>query len=187
MTLSMTTTFIAFDIEQPLQGAKVSLRVFQENDITKAYIGWLNNPQVVRYSNQRFRQHTRESSLQYLATFDRCSNHFFAICDGATGAVVGTLTVYRNLHHRTADIGIMVGDPASWGRGIGLDAFRTMAQSLVRSGQMRKLTAGAVAENKAMLRIMERAGFELEAVRCGQELLDGRPVDLLYYARFCHA
>jgi hypothetical protein len=37
-----------------------------------------------------------------------------------------------------------------------------------------------------MVCIMGRAGFELDAVRRGQELLEGQPVDIVYYARFCH-
>lgn len=174
-------------LEQPLSGARVILRAFQKSNITSDYIGWLNNPKVVRYSNQRFHQHTHESSRQYLATFTDSSNHLFAIYDRVTEVVVGTLTIYQNLHHRTADIGIMIGNPASWGYGIGLDTFRTVTQALERSGQVRKITAGTIAENKAMVRIMERTGFELEAVRRGQELLEGQPVDILYYARFCHA
>jgi len=174
-------------LELPLDGARVSLRSFQESDITQTYINWLNDPLVVRYSNQRFRLHTVESSLQYLATFNESEHLFFAISDLASLEVVGTLTVYRNLHHGTADIGIMVGHSASWGRGFGSDAFCTVVQALERSGQIRKLTAGTLAENKAMVRIMERAGFELEGARRGQELLENRPVDLLYYARFCRA
>jgi ribosomal-protein-alanine N-acetyltransferase len=174
-------------LELPLDGAKVSLRSFQESDITQTYINWLNDPLVVRYSNQRFRHHTVESSRQYLATFSKSEHLFFAISDLASLEVLGTLTVYRNLHHGTADIGIMVGHSASWGRGVGSDAFCTVAQALERSGQIRKLTAGTLAENKAMVRIMDRAGFELEGARRGQELVMGRPVDLLYYARFCRA
>ena len=181
------TTFFTTLLGTHLVGTKVSLRTFEESDVTETYIGWLNNSQTVRFSNQRFLHHSLESARTYLATFVDSRNHFFAICDLTSGIAIGTLTVYQNQNHGTADIGIMIGNPASWGQGIGLDAFCTVVHELECSGQVRKLTAGAVSENKAMIRIMEHAGFELEAVRRGQELLEGRPVDLLYYARFCHA
>jgi RimJ/RimL family protein N-acetyltransferase len=176
-----------FGLALPLDGAKVRLRDFQGCDITPAYLGWLNNPEVVRYSNQRFREHTIETSKRYLATFSGSANHFLAICDRDGGEVVGTLTVYRDLNHYTADIGILIGAPSTWGRGLGLDAFRTVTLALERTGQVRKLTAGTLAVNEGMVRIMKRAGFELEATRRGQELLEGQPVDVVYYARFCHA
>ena len=83
-------------------------------------------------------------------------------------------------------IGIMTGNYASWGQGIGVDAFCTVVQEIERGGEVRKITAGAASEIKAMIRILERAGFELEAMRRGQELLEGQPVDRLYSTLFCH-
>lgn len=173
-------------LKLPLEGAKVRLSPFQSSDITATYLGWLNDPRVVRYSNQRFHQHTTETSRRYLSTFVGSANHFLAICDRNSATLIGTLTIYRNIHHGTADIGILVGDPSTWGRGFGMDAFRSVAEALELSGQVRKLTAGTLALNQGMVRIMERAGFELEATRHGQELLEGQPVDVVYYARFCH-
>jgi RimJ/RimL family protein N-acetyltransferase len=49
---------------------------------------------------------------------------------------------------------------------------------------MRKLTCGTLACNDAMIRLAERAGMQLEARRRAQELVDGEPVDVLYFARF---
>jgi hypothetical protein len=37
------------------------LRPFEAADINATYLGWLNDPEVTRYSNQRFHQHTPES------------------------------------------------------------------------------------------------------------------------------
>lgn len=170
-----------------LKSAKIRLRPFKEDDITPTYISWLNNPEVVRYSNQRFCKHTEENCRQYLAAFTGSSNHFLAIEDCASRFMLGTLTVYRSLHHRTADIGIMIGNPACWGKGIGFEAFRTISEGLERSGEIRKITAGTSAMNVGMIRIMEKAGLSLEATRRDQELIDGRSVDLLYYAKFCEA
>jgi ribosomal-protein-alanine N-acetyltransferase len=169
----------------PIDGAKVRLRPFRSTDITATYLGWLNDPRVVRYSNQRFKKHTTETSLQYLSTFVGSANHLLGICERNSGCLIGTLTIYRNLHHGTADIGILLGDPNSWGRGFGMDAFRSVAVALEKSGQVRKLTAGTLALNLGMVRIMERAGFELEATRRAQELLEEQPVDVVYYSRFC--
>ena len=49
---------------------------------------------------------------------------------------------------------------------------------------MRKLTAGCVAENQAMVRLAEMSGMTLEATRKEQELISGKPVDILYFAKF---
>jgi len=49
---------------------------------------------------------------------------------------------------------------------------------------IRKVTGGTARPNRAMVRIMEQSGMELEAARARQELIDGQPVDLLYYSLF---
>ena len=163
---------------------RLRLRPFQPDDITAAYLGWLNDPEVTRFSNQRFRQHTAESSAAYLASFVGTANSFLLIEQSSEGRPIGTATVYRSPQHGTADIGLMVGERNCWGQGYGREAWQGVLQALLREPGMRKLTGGTARPNQAMVRIMEESGMELEAVRSRQELIDGQPVDLLYYARF---
>ncbi|MFN7724260.1 MAG: GNAT family N-acetyltransferase [Rubrivivax sp.] len=167
-----------------LTGRLVQLRPFSAADITPAYIGWLNDPETVRFSNQRFVQHTRESCERYYASFAGGANHFLSIRLRADHSAVGTLTAYRSLPHGTVDIGILVGDRRVWGQGIGLDAFKTLADWWSAQPGVRKVTAGTLKLNTGMVRVAERAGLHLEAVRRGQELVDGQAVDMLYFARF---
>jgi [ribosomal protein S5]-alanine N-acetyltransferase len=173
-------------LSAPLLGDQVMVRPFTAEDISETYLGWLQDSEVVRYSGQRFRAHTLESCQAYLASFTDSSNHFLAICDQKSGAMLGTLTVYCSVPHGTADIGIMIGERKVWGKGIGAEAFCLVLSALKASGAIRKVTAGTLAVNQGMVRIMEKAGMRHEATRQAQELLDGAPVDVVYYATFCH-
>jgi RimJ/RimL family protein N-acetyltransferase len=169
-----------------LTGERVLVRPFTFGDISEAYLGWLRDPDVVRFSRQRFRVHTLDTCQAYLASFNNSANHFLAICDRTSGAMIGTLTVYRSVQHGTADIGIMVGECKVWGRGVGSEAFCLVLSALKASGAIRKITAGTLAVNRGMVRIMEKAGMQKEATRHAHELLDGKPVDVVYHATFCH-
>ena len=100
---------------------------------------------------------------------------------------VGTATVYRKIFHGTADIGLMIGNKLCWGRGYGCEAWQAILNALLTEPGIRKVTGGTARSNLAMLRIMEKSGMELEAVHSAQELIDGQPVDLLYYARFAES
>jgi ribosomal-protein-alanine N-acetyltransferase len=51
-------------------------------------------------------------------------------------------------------------------------------------GGMRKVTAGTLDCNGAMLRLMEKSGMHHEGSRRRQEIVDGREHDILYFARF---
>ena len=50
--------------------------------------------------------------------------------------------------------------------------------------KLRKITAGTMASNLGMIKVLQKCGMGLEATNKGQELLDGKPVDVLYFAKF---
>lgn len=164
-------------------GKLVRLEPLSAQDITEEYVSWLNDPRAVRFSNQRFFSHTIASCNQYLASFIDAPHLLLKIVINSTGQMVGTMTAYASVHHGTVDIGILIG-PAAWGKGIGQDAWNALIGWLSRNPSVRKITAGTMRPNVSMVRIMERAGMTLEAIRPKQELLDGQPVDLLYYGKF---
>ena len=87
-------------------GSKVYLTLFALDDITPEYIGWLNDKEVVKFSNQRFFKHTYKTSVNYLQSFEGTSNLFLAIKDLSSKQTIGTMTAYISEHHQTADIGI---------------------------------------------------------------------------------
>lgn len=163
---------------------RLRLRPFEAADINATYLAWLNDPQVTRFSNQRFCEHTVESCTAYLASFKGSSNSFLLVEQRQDRRPIGTATVYRNRHHGTADIGLMVGERSCWGQGYGRETWQAVLEALLAETGMRKVTGGTARPNQAMVQIMEQSGMDLEAVRARQELIDGQPVDLLYYARF---
>jgi len=167
-----------------LSGSKVRLQRFGIEDITQHYLDWLNDAEVMRFSNQRFRQHIREICEAYWASFEDTPNLFLIVHERASGTAIGTLTAYANPHHGTCDVGIMIGDRDYWGRGCGQEAWSLLTEWLLTHGKVRKLTAGCLAANTAMVRLMERSGMQPDGVRQGQELLDGVPCDIVHYAKF---
>ncbi len=163
---------------------RLRLRPFEAADINATYLAWLNDPEVTRFSNQRFREHTVKSCTAYLASFSGSSNSFLLIELQQAQRPIGTATVYRNSDHGTADIGLMLGERRCWGQGYGREAWQAVLEALLAEAGMRKVTGGTVRPNRAMVQIMGQSGMVIEAVRARQELIEGQPVDLLYYARF---
>lgn len=167
-----------------ITGRKVLLRRFLQSDITPEYISWLNDAEVVRYSNQRFIKHTELSCRAYCDSFLNTSNLFLTIRTLDADLAIGTMTAYFSLPHETVDIGILIGRKSVWGSGVGQDAWNTLVNWLIEDQRVRKVTAGTLSSNKAMIRIMERSGMHREAIRPKQELLDGEPLDLHYFGKY---
>ena len=114
-----------------LEGRKVALRPFTASDVTDAYVGWLNDPEVTRFSNQRFRTHDRASCEEYFRSFSGTENLFVSIRAVEGDLAIGTMTAYRVPHHGTCDVGIMIGERAS---DLVLEALRRAAVQHVEPG-----------------------------------------------------
>jgi RimJ/RimL family protein N-acetyltransferase len=170
--------------ELELLGRAVWLRPFEAADLTDTYVDWLNDPQAVRYSNQRFVRHSRESCARHLASFRGGPNQFFSLRLQSDDRAIGSMTAHRAPNHGTADVGIFVGDTSVWGQGHGQDAWDTLLAWLLQQPGMRKVTASTLECNLGMRRLAEGSGMQLEGVRRDQELVDSRPWAILHYARF---
>jgi len=165
-----------------LQGSKVILESFRGSDITEEYIGWLNNREITRYSNQRFTRHTHATCREYLESI-KPPSHFFKIMS-REGVAVGTCTIHVNAHHKTADIGLLIGKSDRWGQGIGTESVRIMIEFIQSELDIRKITAGTLAVNVGMRKILLRNGMIEEAVKKEQEIIEGKPIDMVYYCTF---
>ena len=167
-----------------IEGRFTAIRPFREWDITDAYLSWLNDSETMRYSNQRFITHTRKSALDYLTSFVGTSNRFFAVEDSNTSKVIGTMTAYYLEREGVVDLGILVGDKASAGKGFGKDCWCAMIEWLQNQDNVRKITAGTVSINEPMLALMRSSKMLEDGRRKKHQIIDGQPVDVLYAAIF---
>lgn len=167
-----------------LDGEITTIRAFRESDINDAYLSWLNNNETMRYSNQRFITHTRNSSLNYINSFVGTSNRFFAVEDSNTSKVIGTMTAYCLEREGVVDLGILLGDKGSAGKGFGKDCWCAMIEWLKNQDNVRKITAGTVSVNKPMLALMRSSKMLEDGRRKKHKIIEGQPVDVLYYAIF---
>jgi RimJ/RimL family protein N-acetyltransferase len=96
---------------------------------------------------------------------------------GGIGAIAG-----EGVFASTAQFGYWLGE-AFWGRGIATAAARALASRIGSEGLFARLEAEVFEWNPASMRVLEKAGFEREAVlRCGATK-DGRLIDTVLYAR----
>lgn len=161
-----------------LDGKAINLLPFQDYHLTDRYVGWLNDPLVVKFSEQRHRQHSLESCRGYVESC-RAGNTLLWAIETKDAVHIGNISATVDRYNRVADIGILLGERSSWGKGIGSEAFHLLITFLLNEGNMRKITSGTMSENMAMLNLMETAGMKREAVIEGYFLLDEKPVDMV--------
>ena len=81
---------------------------------------------------------------------------------------------YRDWRHkpRSAEIGIGIGEPALWGRGLGRDALGTLVRHLVDDLGAHRVTLSVLAFNDRAIAMYKRCGFEVEGIERDAVLTD---------------
>lgn len=163
---------------------RLTIQLFTHKNITKEYLSWINDKNLMKFSNQRFVNHSENTASKYLSSFKDTSNYFFALYTSSSKKFIGTMTVYISKPHSTADLGILIGDNSAHGLGYGLEAWEALIDWLFNIKRIRKITAGCMEVNQSMLSIMKKSGMIMEAVKLDQELYQDEYVNLLFFRKF---
>ncbi|TAL00179.1 MAG: N-acetyltransferase [Rhodospirillaceae bacterium] len=168
-----------------LETPRCILESFGEIHLSDRYVGWLNDPETTRFSQQRYRRHDLESCRAYMTSFVGMPHYFAAIVakDRSLGHI-GNINAYVDERNGVADVGILVGERGAWGTGYGTEAWVAFCRHLLLSCGIRKVTAGTLANNIAMLGIMRKAGMKDDGRRLRQSIHEGQEVDIVYAALF---
>ncbi len=161
----------------------IRLTPFSERHFSDDYISWLNDPEVVRYSEQRHRLHDRESCSGYVVSFDSGPNLLWAIEIVESSAHIGNVSATFDINNRIADIGILIGASGLRGTGYGRLAWEGALNYLTQREDLRKVTGGCLEPNAAMVKIMRKCGMEEDGKRPDHFIFEGRAASLLFFSK----
>ena len=98
--------------------SNLSLRVMAKKDITDAYVDWLNDDEVVQYTEQRF-HHTTEGDVKLF--LDKMAADPTELMYGIffDDLHIGNIKLGAiNSQHQTANLSYLIGARKLWGKGI---------------------------------------------------------------------
>ncbi|MFC1883613.1 GNAT family N-acetyltransferase [Thermodesulfobacteriota bacterium] len=164
---------------------RLLIEPFSEKHLSQRYVNWLNDPDVVRFSEQRFKSHTLDSCREYMHSFEGTPNFFWACVslDPNIGHI-GNINAFIDINNMSADVGILIGESKQWGKGYGFEAFTAVVNFLFREEKIRKVTVGTLVVNKGMMKIISRLGMIDDGRRLRHVLLNGEEVDVVHGALF---
>lgn len=144
---------------------------------------WLNDPEIVKYSEQRHRQHTTESQRDYWRSTATVEPNCVYTIHG-TGAPIGSISAVIDQNNNVANVGIMIGDKSAWGQGYGFEAWECFCNYLIVEKSIRKIEAGCMNINGPMNRICIKYGMKHEATIPQHFLASkGLPVSMNLYGK----
>lgn len=147
---------------------------FQEKHLTLTYVNWLNDPEVVRFSEQRHQTHTLESCTQYFNQQQEGENLFLAIeaLEDTSQNHLGNIGVAIDKVNRYADISILIGEKNYWGKGIAFEAIKGMIIYLREKENINQITCGTMSCNIGMIKVMEKLGMKPKTTIPNRFLID---------------
>ncbi len=147
-------------------------------------VGWLNDPAVVRFSEQRHQRHSYGTQKEYVHQLMDSPDLYIGVYCGT--CLIGTMTAVVDNDNSVANVGIMMGDKSKWGKGYGLEAWRGVCDELFKSG-IRKIEAGCMAINYRMMAICQHYDMIEEGRQDKHFMLDDDTVDLVHWGKFNEA
>jgi RimJ/RimL family protein N-acetyltransferase len=154
-------------------------------DHVDLYLRWMNNVDSTRTLGlvKLYQREDEEHFYQYATAHSEGAT--FTIYERATRRPIGT-TQLREIDYRrgTATFGIMIGEPAFWGRGFGTETTRLVLDYAFHALGLHNVQLAVFANNPRGVRAYEKAGFRVvgrrrEAYRLGQRRYDEIIMDAL--------
>lgn len=169
-----------------IEGKSIYLREVRETDVNERYYGWMNDQNITQYLETRFYPNSLAKISEFVKSKDGDPNNIFlAIVDKAKDHHIGNIKLGPiNWIHRTAEIGILLGEKNEWGKGIASETLNLISAYAFKKLNLRKLTAGCYGNNKASEKAFIKAGFTIEGVRKSHFFYDGTYVDYVLLGLF---
>ena len=154
-------------------GHLVTLRPQEPGDAA-AHHRWLNDPEVRHWLGPRYPMSLPQVA-ERVATEASFADTRFGVVANDTGALVGCTALRGTTpENRDAELDLVIGERAAWGRGYGTEATRlTCRWGFDRLG-LHRVHVWVLAGHDAAIRVYERAGFVREALARDRTFTHGR-------------
>ena len=160
-----------------IEGRKVNLRPLTRADVGERWLGWLNNPFLLKYRGPKAFPSVLPDLYRYVeemsGDWDQKDELRLAVM--LENEHIGNITLgSMNWVHRSAELNILIGETS--GQGHGTDAIVALTKHALEN--MGLLRVWAESPNPAFNKIMCKLKWAHEGTKREAFLLDGKRVDI---------
>jgi RimJ/RimL family protein N-acetyltransferase len=165
-----------------LVGLTATLRPWRSTDAA-SLVKHANNENIARQLRDRYPYpYTTADARQFIQSLAsaRPTTTFAISLDGEAIGCIG-FAPGADVERFSAEVGYWLGEPF-WGRGITAEAVRLVSIYAFTDCNMLRLFALPFADNTRSVRVLEKAGYSLEAILRSSSVKHGEPKDQALYA-----
>jgi len=149
-----------------LSSERLLLRQVEYEDLNENYLRWVNDAEVVRYTDIRFQRQSKDTIYKYWKEYkDSKNDHWFAICVASQNKHIGNIKLGPvNYLHQTGELSLIIGEKCFWGKGYATESIKLISSWAFSSLKLYKLSSTIYRENVASKKVFEKAGFRCEGI-----------------------
>lgn len=147
-----------------------------KSSVSELYLKWLNDKEVTRLIASPSLQGNADMGNvdEGFRRFTSPSCSGFFIWNRDTSEFIGTAKIDKiDMHHSSAELGIMIGEKRFWGKGVAKEVYISMMRHGFMTMRLNRLWGGTNQYNQAMRRIFLSVGFREEGILRQANRIDG--------------
>lgn len=167
-----------------IKTANYTLRPFKKEDASLWQV-WDIDPEVQAYMPEP--KNTPQDISEQYSYIEECEQdpegYYFSI-ETNSGVTIGTVSLFEiNSYHKTAELGIVIGDKTYWGKGVATEVVKALTDYVVQNLNIQYISAEIEAGNSGMQKVLENSGFILDGVFKGARVKEGNRIDVVHFSR----
>jgi len=167
------------------RGELVRFTVEDPETLAKSEVNWQRDSEFVRLADNRPRQVLSQKRLKQMREEGmekgyRSERYVFSVRTLAEDKLIGFLSLWVNLIHSDAWVGLGIGERDFWSKGYGTDMMNICLRYAFTELGLRRVSLGLHSYNTRALRSYEKAGFHLEGRTRQDVFREGQRTDTLY-------
>ena len=134
---------------------------FTNSNITKKYLKWLNNKELMKHSRHRHHIHSKSTVKKYIKSMS--NNWFLAISIKKNKFFkhIGNISVYFDNNNKSASISILIGSVDFRNLGLGKVIWQEIMNRLSSLKEIKLIKAGTFYKNIPMIKIFKFSNMKL--------------------------
>ncbi len=161
-----------------IYGDRIILRAIEREDLPD-YVRWLNDPVVLEYFGNQVPLSLAQEENWYHDMLKDPSTQAFAIeFEGQHIGGAGFSDI--DGRNASAEVGLFIGLPESWDRGIGFDILETLVRFGFEQMNLHRIYLRVFGANERAVHLYEKVGFRHEGCWRDAEFRHGHYHDLLW-------
>jgi len=138
---------------------KLVLKILQVKDVSSSYVRWLNNKEIVKYTEQRHFKHNSRSVKKFVSEKYK-SNKDFLFGIYYKNKHVGNIKLGPlNERQKKSDISYIIGYKKFWNKGIASKSIDLISEFAFKTLKLKILRAGAYLENPGSIKVLKKNGY----------------------------